>query len=293
MPRKPKAAKTAEKETAEAPKEKVMAPTAPTIVVPDMTVPEIIPPVPIPDAIEAPLGIQKEKGFDKEAWQPKTEIGKKVKSGEISNIDQILEANTAILEAAITDVLLPTMESDLLGIGQSKGKFGGGKRSIWRQVQKKTAEGNKPGFAALVVIGNRNGYLGLGYGKARETLPGREKAIRKAKTNIIKVYRGCGSWECNCGGTHSIPCKVRAKCGSAIVELIPAPKGTGLAIEKEAGKLLALAGIKDIYSRTFGQTRTKLNHIKAVFEALKSLAQQKGIQTKTKPEAATIAVPTP
>lgn len=237
---------------------------------------EIIPAVPI----EAPLGIKTEKVVDREVWQPKTALGRKVKAGEITHIDQILDAGYPILEATIVDVLLPNMESDLLGVGQSKGKFGGGKRSIWRQVQKKTAEGNKPSFAAVVIIGNRDGYVGLGYGKARETLPGREKAIRKAKLNMIKVQRGCGSWECGCGGNHSIPSKVVAKCGSVVVELLPAPKGTGLAMEKEAAKILALAGIKDVYSRTYGQTRTKLNHVKAVFEALRLLSQVKQIQQK-------------
>ncbi|MEK6809064.1 MAG: 30S ribosomal protein S5, partial [Nanoarchaeota archaeon] len=78
-----------------------------------------------------------------------------------------------------------------------------------------------------------------------------------------------------CGGSHSIPCKIVAKCGSVIVEILPAPKGTGLAMEKEAAKILALAGIKDVYSRTYGQTRTKLNHLKAIFEALRLLAQVK------------------
>jgi len=235
----------------------------------------------IPTAVvEAPMGVLTEKAFDKEAWQPKTSLGQKVKSGEISNIDQILDAGFPILEASIVDALLPNLESDLLAIGQSKGKFGGGKKSIWRQVQKKTAEGNKPSFAALVVIGNKNGYVGMGYGKARETLPAREKGVRKSKLNMIKIQRGCGSWECGCGGNHSIPCKIIAKCGSCVVELLPAPKGTGLAMEKEAAKILALAGIKDIYSRTYGQTRTKLNHVKAVFEALRLLSQIKIPQGK-------------
>lgn len=241
------------------------------VVAAEEIVKEIIPTAPV----EAPMGILTEKEFDKEAWRPKTALGQKVKSGEITNLDQIIDAGFPVLEASIVDALVHNLESDLLAIGQSKGKFGGGKKSIWRQVQKKTAEGNKPSFAALVIVGNKNGYIGLGYGKARETLPAREKAVRKAKLNMIKVRRGCGSWECGCGGNHSIPCKIIAKCGSVVVEILPAPKGTGLAMEKEAAKILALAGIKDVYSRTYGQTRTKLNHLKAIFEALRLLAQVK------------------
>ena len=55
---------------------------------------------------------------------------------------------------------------------------------------------------------------------------------------------------------------------------MPAPKGTGLTIEKKCQKLLALAGIKDVYSKTFGQT-TKLNLVKACVDALKNLSNMK------------------
>ncbi len=201
-------------------------------------------------------------------WVPKTEFGKKVKSEEIKDIDEIIESE-------IVDSLLPDLEYELITIGQSKGKFGGGKRSIWKQTQKKTKEGNKPKFATIAVVGNRKGYVGIGYGKAKETVPAREKAIRKAKLNIIKVKYGCGSWACACGETHSIPLKVSGKCGSVIVELIPAPKGTGLVIHKELKKILNLAGIKDIYSKTFGKTNTQINLVKACMEALKQITKTK------------------
>lgn len=59
------------------------------------------------------------------------------------------------------------------------------------------------------------------------------------------------------------------------MRLIPAPRGTGLCIERECGKLLKIAGIKDVWSRTFGQTKTKLNLIKACFGALKKLTEIK------------------
>ena len=224
---------------------------------------------------EAPQGVVEEKVFDKGGWQPKTEIGKKVKSGEIKDIDQILDNGIKILESEIIDILLPNLESDLLPIGQSKGKFGGGKRSIWRQTQKKTMEGNKPKFAALVVIGNKNGYIGLGYGKSKETVPAREKAIRKSKLNIIKIRRGCGSWACDCKEPHSIPFEVNGKCGSVRMKLKPAPKGSGLVIEKECKKLLEFVGIKDVYSQTSGQTNTKLNLLYACFDALQNLSKVK------------------
>src|SRR3989338_8376894 len=152
---------------------------------------------------EAPIGVLVKEEPD--TWKPKTSLGRMVKEGKIDNIDYILDKGLKILEINIVDILLPNLEIDFIMVGQSKGKFGGGKRSIWRQTQKKTAEGNKPKFAALAIVGNKNGYVGMGYGKSKETVPAREKAIRKAKLNLIKIKRGCGSWECGCKEPHSIP----------------------------------------------------------------------------------------
>ena len=137
-----------------------------------------------------------------------------VLAGVIEDIDEILDASAPILEVEIVDTLLPDAETDLLLVGQSKGKFGGGKRSIWKQTQKKTKEGNKPKFATVAAIGNKNGYVGLGYGKAKETVPAREKATRNAKLNVFKIRRGCGSWECKCSKNHSLAQRTEGKGGS-------------------------------------------------------------------------------
>ena len=214
-------------------------------------------------------GIRRLKPFDIEAWQPKTELGRQVKDGKITTLDEAFKSGKKILEAEIVDTLLPNLSSDLISVGQSKGKFGGGKKSIWKQTQKKTREGNKPKFATVAIVGNKDGYIGMGYGKAKETVPAREKAIRKAKLNIMKIKLGCGSWEGDVTGNNSIPYAVEGKSGSVRMRLIPAPKGTSLIIEKECSKILAMAGIKDIYSKTRGHTATKLNLVKACFNALK------------------------
>ncbi len=213
--------------------------------------------------------------FDVESWQPKTEIGRRVKSGELTDLSEIISAGHKILEPEIVDILLPRIDSDLLLVGQAKGKFGGGQRRVFKQCQKKTREGNKPSFATMAVIGNSNGFVGLGYGKARETVPAREKALRDAKRNVIMIRRGSGSWEGAGEYPNSIPFKVSGKCGSVEVELLPAPNGTGLCIEPECAKMLKLAGIKDVWSRTRGQAKTKINLSKACFEALKNLATTK------------------
>lgn len=204
-----------------------------------------------------------------EEWKPKTKLGKKVKAGKIKNIDEILDKEK-ILEPEIVDSLLH-LRSDLLAIGQAKGKFGGGKRRAWRQTQKKTSEGNVPTFSCMVIVGNGNGYVGLGVGKAKETLPARAKALRKAKLNIIKVERGCGSFNCICDEKHSIPFKTEGKSSSSRIILWPAPQGTGLVVSDEGKKILRLAGIKDIYSKTFGQTKTTFNLAKAYINALEKI----------------------
>jgi small subunit ribosomal protein S5 len=205
-------------------------------------------------------------------WNPKTEVGKLVKEGKIKNIDEIL-GKYKILEAEVVDSLL-NLKSDLISIGQSKGKFGGGKRRVWRQTQKKTAEGNVPTFACMAVVGDGDGHFGVGYGRSKETLPAREKALRNAKLNIMKIKRGCGSFDCSCTEKHSIPFEVRGKCSGINLILIPAPQGTGLVAGDEAKKILKLAGLKDIYSRSFGQTRTTVNFVKAYIKALENLKEE-------------------
>ena len=231
----------------------------------------------IPDVEEQVLKEVKERKtqFNKEAWKPKTSTGKKAKSGEINNIDEILDNGIKIMEAEIVDALVPNLVSDLLLIGQSKGKFGGGKRRIFKQTQKKTAEGNKPHFATFAIIGDEDGHIGAGYGKSKETVPAREKALRNAKLNIIKIRRGCGSWLCGCKEPHTIPFAVSGKCGSVRINLIPAPKGTGLCAQNEVQKILKMAGFKDIWSKTEGQTRTTINLVNACIDALKKLVEMK------------------
>ncbi len=238
--------------------------------------------------IEAPTTAKKEVvrdrnavSVDVDAWKPKTEAGKDVKIGSITGIDQVLNSDKRLLEVEIVDILLPSIESDLLLIGQSRGKFGGGQRRVFKQTQKKTKEGNKPSFSTCAVVGDRDGHVGVGYGKSRETVPAREKAVRTAKLNLIKIRRGCGSWQCNCKAHHSIPFEVEGKCGSVKVKLMPAPKGTGLCAASEIAKILALAGVEDVWSKTIGKTTSRINLTKAVMAALKNLMEMK-VQHKFK-----------
>ncbi|MEK6937484.1 MAG: 30S ribosomal protein S5 [Nanoarchaeota archaeon] len=209
------------------------------------------------------------------SWNPVTELGRRIKKGEITDIDEFFQQGYRIMEAEIVDALLPELGEELLLVGQAKGKFGGGQRRIFKQTQKKTSEGNKPSFMTCAILGNKDGYVGMGIGNSKETVPSRDKAKRNAKLGMIRVRRGCGSWECNCKQPHSIPFAVTGKCGSAEITLIPAPKGKGLCMEKECAKILVLAGIKDIWSKTDGQTSTKINLIQATMDALHKLSEMK------------------
>ncbi len=219
--------------------------------------------------------MEKERQFREEddkkrlsSWVPKTELGRDVKDGKIKNIDEILDSNKKILEEEIVDLLI-SVNSDLISIGQSKGKFGGGKRRAWRQTQRKTEEGNVASFSTLAIVGDEKGHIGFGFGRSKETLPARKKSIRKAKLNLIKIKRGCSSFDCACSEKHTVPFKITGKSGSVSVTLIPAPQGTGLVAANELKKVLKLAGIKDVYTKTFGKQRTSFNLVKACFDALK------------------------
>jgi small subunit ribosomal protein S5 len=187
-------------------------------------------------------------------WQPRTLLGKMVLEGKIKSIDEIFAKNIPIKEVEIIDTLLPDLKSEVISVGF---------------VQRQTDSGEVSQYQVTVVVGNENGYVGVGMGKSRQIGVAIEKATRRAKLNIIPVRRGCGSWECLCGKPHSIPYKVEGKAGSVKIELIPAPRGVGIVASDVAKVVLRLAGISDVWSRSYGETRTTHNMAKAVYNALK------------------------
>ena len=192
--------------------------------------------------------------YEKEEWRPVTGLGKLVASGEIKSIDSVLESGRPIKEPQIVDMFLPDLEDEVLDIAMT---------------QRMTDSGRRVQFRAVVIVGNRNGYIGFGQGKDVQVGFAIKKAIVKAKMNIVKVRRGCGSWECGCDLTHSIPMQVKGTAGSVRVTLKPAPQGIGLVTGDVSKKVLELAGIKDAWTFTRGQTRTTINFAKATFNALK------------------------
>ncbi len=207
------------------------------------------------------------------SWSARTQTGKDVAEGKITDIAQLFESGRRITESAIVDALVPGLESEIILIGGSTGKGGGIRRTPSKRTSRMHKSGRRYHISVMVVAGNRNGYVGLGLvgglpGAHREVI---EKALNKAKLNLIPIRRGCGSWECKCGGSHSIPFAVTGKSGSVRVNLMPAPRGLGLAVSDEVKKVLALAGIRDVWCKSRGQTQTRVNLIKAVFDALGKL----------------------
>ncbi len=190
-----------------------------------------------------------------EGWIPKTRLGHLISEGKITTFDDAVATGYPVKEPEIIDILLPELTDEVLDINM---------------VQRMTDSGRRVKFRAAVAVGNRQGYIGFAEGKDLQAGPAIRKTIEIAKLNIIKVQRGCGSWECGCGDAHTVPYTVTGKAGSVTVELKPAPRGVGIASGGTAKKVLELAGIKDVWTRSSGQTRTTINFARATFEALKN-----------------------
>lgn len=227
--------------------------------------------------VEEEIVPEETKVIAPENWKPRTELGKKVLAGEVTDISKVFSEGLKIAEPVIVDVLLPNLEKEIILIGGSTGKGGGIRRTPFKRTTRMHRSGRRYRISVMTVIGNKNGYVGVGMasgppGKHQEVI---EKALNKAKLSLIPIRRGCGSWECLCETNHSIPFAVVGKSGSAKIKLLPAPKGVGLAVSDEVKKLMRLAGISDIWCKSEGNTQMRTNLIVATFNALKKLNSYK------------------
>ncbi len=195
-----------------------------------------------------------------ELWTPKTEIGRKVKNKEITSLEEVYNLGKPILEPEIIDALLPELEAETLMVSPT---------------QRATDSGRKMSFRVIVVLGDKKGHVGIGVGKNDEVKPAIDYAMLDARKRMISVKNGCGSWECRCGGSHSLPREVVGKFGSTQVVLKPAPKGLGLAANAVVKKVLTIAGIKDVWSFSRGSTANTYNMAMATIKALDSLNRMK------------------
>jgi small subunit ribosomal protein S5 len=158
--------------------------------------------------------------------------------------------------------------------------------------------GRKLRFRATVVIGDRKGRVGVGIGKSHEVTGAIQKGIAKAKKNLIKV---------KLDGT-TIPHEVKIKYKAAKILIMPAGEGTGIIAGGTIRKVLELAGVKDVLSKSFGTTN-KVNTTKGAYEALKLMRTtprmtkkaeaakkpeiNKPTEPETKPEAKKTETPKP
>jgi small subunit ribosomal protein S5 len=197
---------------------------------------------------------RREPSQNLEQWVPKTRLGKMIQEGRVTSIEEVFMGGLQVKEPQIMDSLLPDLQEEVININL---------------VQKQTDAGEKSSFKAIVAVGNRDGFIGLGSGKARQVRNAIEKAAADARLKIVPVRRGCGSWECDCGKPHSIPFQIEGKTGGAKIVIIPGPRGLGLVSSEVSKVILSLAGIKDCWTRSYGSTRTVPSFAYAVFDALK------------------------
>ncbi len=195
-----------------------------------------------------------------EEWTPRTELGRMVASGKVKTMSEALATKLPVKEYQIVEVLLPDLKDEVLYI---------------ERAQRMTDSGRRMSFAITAVVGNEDGFVGVGRGKAKEAAPAIRKAINNAKLNVIEVRRGCGSWECGCGRPHTVPFVTEGKSGSVRVLLKPAPRGVGRAVGDIAKVILRMAGIEDAWGFASGHTKTTVNYSLASFDALVNASRVK------------------
>jgi len=127
--------------------------------------------------------------------------------------------------------------------------------------------GKRFSFSALVAIGNRENIVGFGFGKANEVPNAVEKAIKDAKSKLIKLPL--------VGGT--LPHEVRGKYCSSEVLLLPASPGTGIIAGPSVRNVLELAGVHNVLTKSFG-SNTAINLVKATYDALSQLQDIKDVE---------------
>lgn len=126
-----------------------------------------------------------------------------------------------------------------------------------RRVIKVVKGGRTLNFSATMVVGDKNGNVGIGSGKASETSVAVEKAFQSAKKNMQHVNVV----------DYTIPHEVEGKFGTSTILLLPAKEGTGVIASGAVRAVIDLAGIRDIVTKSYGG-RNKINTVKATLDGL-------------------------
>jgi small subunit ribosomal protein S5 len=128
--------------------------------------------------------------------------------------------------------------------------------------------GRRFSFAGLVVVGDRNGTVGIGYGKANEVPQAVEKGVKDAKKNLVKISLVDGT----------LPHMVEGKCRATKITMVPASAGTGVIAGSSARAVLEYAGVHNVLTKIYGSTSPK-NVVKAVIDGLTKLRDKETIES--------------
>ena len=128
--------------------------------------------------------------------------------------------------------------------------------------------GRRFSFAALVVVGDRAGTVGAGYGKANEVPQAVEKGVKDAKKALCKIALA----------GRTIPHQVSGKYGATKITLVPASPGTGVIAGSSARAVLEYAGVQDVLTKVYGSTSAK-NVVKATLDGLLKLRNKEAIES--------------
>lgn len=191
---------------------------------------------------------------DKKEWIPCTKLGRLVKENKLQSLEEIFLFSMPIKESQIVDTFMPneTLTDEVMAIFP---------------VQKQSSAGQRTRFKSYVLVGDKNGHVGVGSRTGKEVALAIRAALIAAKLNIVPIRRGY--WGNKIGMPHTVPMKVTGKSGSVSMRLVPAPRGTGIVAAPVPTKILQFAGISDVYTCSTGKTRTRSNFIMATFYALK------------------------